>query len=451
MELTPQEIWSVVKEQSREHINNRSFETWVMPTRGVSMSDDILVVEADSKFAADYIGDRFRPVLEKHTCSVLGRKMLLSFTSSNKSNSSHNGRRESHAIIHELPPRRRNPNIHQINLNTKYTFDTFVVGSNNQLAHAASLAVSESPALRYNPLFIYGGTGLGKTHLMQAIGNSLLANGNIHNVFYGPAEVFMNELIQSIQQGTTSSFRNKYRNADILLIDDVQFLAHKEGTQEEFFHTFNVLYDKKKQIVLTSDRDPNDIPTLEERLVSRFAWGLVVDIQPPDFETRMAILRKKSETDNLELPDSVLEFIAEYVTSNVRDLESSLIRIVARSSLLNCETTVSLARDVLKDILSREAKKISVAKIQKLTAQNYHVPVEALKSKSRTKTVALARQVAIYLTRELTTMPLVEIGDSFGGRDHATVIHSCKKIKELIDRDEQIRKEIKTLTELAKQ
>lgn len=445
MELSPQEIWSVVKEKSREHIGGRSFDTWVMPTRGLSVSDDVFVVETDSKFAADYIGERFRPILEKHACSVLGRKMLLSFTPSRS-----NGRKEGGPRVHEIPIERKPTNTHNINLNNKYVFDTFVVGSNNQLAHAASKAVSESPAMRYNPLFIYGGTGLGKTHLMQAIGNFVLSDGNDRNVFYGSAEVFMNELIQSIQQGTTSAFRNKYRNTDILLIDDVQFLAFKEGTQEEFFHTFNALYDNQKQIVLTSDRQPNDIPTLEERLVSRFGWGLVVDIQPPDYETRMAILRKKTETDNLEIPDSVLEFIAEHVTSNVRDLESSLIRIVARSSLLNCETSIDLARDVLKDILSREAKKISVAKIQKVSSQHYDVTVDSLKSKSRTKTVTMARQVAIYLTRELTDMPLVEIGENFGGRDHATVLHSCKKIRTLIEQDENVRRDIKSLTELTK-
>ncbi|MFQ6103966.1 MAG: chromosomal replication initiator protein DnaA [Candidatus Glassbacteria bacterium] len=442
MELSPQEIWTLIKDRSKESINSRSFETWIMPTRGISMSEDVLMVETDSKFAADYIQERYRPILESCASYVLDKNIMIMFTTSSKNN-----RKDSIHRFVEAPFRKKRRDI---NLNSRYTFDSFVVGSNNQLAHAASLAVSESPAKRYNPLFIYGGTGLGKTHLMQAIGNSVVSNCDSISVFYASAEFFMNELIQSIQQGNTSNFRNKYRKTDMLLIDDVHFLAYKEGTQEEFFHTFNSLYDSQKQIVLTSDRPPNEIPTLEERLVSRFGWGLVVDIQPPDFETRTAILRKKAEEDKLFIPDDVLDFIAENIKTNVRDLESSLIRLLARSSLTRCEITIDLARSVLKDILSKEAKRISIDKIQKVVSKNYGVSVESLKSKSRTKGIILPRQIAMYIARQLTTMPLVEIGETFGHRDHSTVLHSCDKVKSLIDKDENIRRDVKRLIDLSR-
>jgi chromosomal replication initiator protein len=441
MEYTPQEVWTLVKERCREYISPRSFDAWILPTRGIAMSDDVLIVETGSKFAADYIQEHYRSVLESIASTILDRKILITFKPSEK-----NERKEIPARVAEPPVRR---NRHNILMNPNYTFDTFVVGSSNQLAHAACLSVSQSPAKRYNPLFIYGGTGLGKTHLMHAIGNSVLAADSL-NVFYGSAEVFMNELIQSIQQGVTSEFRNKYRNTDILLIDDVHFLAFKEGTQEEFFHTFNALYDNQKQIVLSSDRPPNEIPSLEERLVSRFGWGLVVDIQPPDFETRMAILRKRAERDKLHIPDDVLDFIAENVKSNVRDLESSLIRILAHSSLCVCDISIDFAKEVLKDILSREAKRVSVEKIQKVVSQHSGLPVEALRSKSRTQDIALARQLAMYITRQLTTMPLVEIGENFGGRDHTTVLHSCEKVKLLLEKDENLRRVVKKLIDLSK-
>ncbi len=442
MELTPQEIWSLVKDQSKGSINSRSFDTWVSPTRGIAMSDDILLVEADSKFAADYIQERFRGILERSVFSVLNRKVLISFTTVSR-----DGHKLTNPHIAELPVHKPSRNL---KLNSRYTFETFVVGTNNELAHAASLAVSESPAKRYNPLFIYGGTGLGKTHLMQAIGNNLSSNGADYNVFYGSAEGFMNELIQSIQQGRTSVFRNKYRRTDILLIDDIHFLAFKEGTQEEFFHTFNALYDNHKQIVLTSDRSPSDIPTLEERLVSRFGWGLVVDIQAPDLETRIAILRQKAEEDNIIMADDVIEFIAENVKSNVRDLESSLIRLLARSSLTDCEVTIDLAKGVLKDILSREAKRVSISKIMKVVSTHYGVSGEAIKSKTRVKEIVLPRQIAMFISRKLTKMPLTEIGDNFGGRDHTTVLHSCDKISSLIEKDDLIKKDVKKLIELSR-
>jgi chromosomal replication initiator protein len=303
------------------------------------------------------------------------------------------------------------------------------VGKSNTFAHAACKAVAETPAKGYNPLFIYGGVGLGKTHLMQAIGNQILQERKLDRVCYLSSENFMNEMISSIQRNDTISFRNKYRRMDLLLIDDVQFLANKESTQEEFFHTFNALYDAHRQIVLTSDRPPKEIPTLEERLISRFGWGLVTDIQPPDLETRIAILQSKAERDALVVPEDVLLFIAEHIRSYVRELEGSLIRLLAHSSLTGSDISVELAEQVLSNILSHEVKRVTIDRIQREVGQEFGVSIEGLKSKKRTKTLTEPRQLAMFLCRRLTDLPLVEIGQAFGGRDHTTVIHACDKVE----------------------
>jgi chromosomal replication initiator protein len=310
-----------------------------------------------------------------------------------------------------------------------------VVGGSNKFAHAAARAVAENPAHSYNPLFIYGGVGLGKTHIMQAIGNQVLGTKPELRVCYVSAEKFMNEMIYSIQHGSTIAFRNKYRGMDVLLIDDVQFLAGKESTQEEFFHTFNSLYDAHKQIVLTSDRPPKDIPTLEERLVSRFEWGLVTDIQAPDFETRVAILRKKAEGEDLEIPDEVFHMIAEAVKANIRELEGSLVKLIAFSSVTGQEITRELAGEVLKDLLVPEARTISVDDIKRVVAAHFKISPEALVSRKRTSAIAFPRQVAMYLARMLTNASLTDIGMAFGKRDHTTVMHACDKIGEKVRTD----------------
>ena len=316
-------------------------------------------------------------------------------------------------------------------LNERYVFDRFVVGSNNQLAAAACRAVSEAPARMYNPLFIYGGVGLGKTHLMHAIGHAILIREPGKRVAYISSERFTNDLIASIQEGRMSDFRRRYREIDLLLIDDVHFLGEKERTQEEFFHTFNALHDAQRQIVMTSDRPPKEIPGLEERLVSRFEWGLVTDIKPPDLETRVAILKKKAEEDQIALGDEVLEFIARNCRSNVRELEGAIIKLLAYSSLTRRETTIELAREALGGVLlDGDTPEITPALVKERVAQSWGVSVEALASKKRTKEVTTPRQVAMYLIRELLDMPLVEIGRLFGGRDHSTVIHSIQKIEE---------------------
>jgi len=314
-------------------------------------------------------------------------------------------------------------------LNPKYTFDSFVVGASNRMAHAAALAVSEGPGRTYNPLFLYGGVGLGKTHLMQAIGHQFLAFNPSARVVYVPCEQFTNELILSIRFETTDAFREKYRNVDILMIDDIQFLAGKERTQEEFFHTFNTLYEAGKQIVISSDRPPKEIATLESRLRSRFEWGLSADISAPELETRMAILNKKAAAENLVLPQDVCLFIAQQVQSNIRELEGALIRVTAYASLNNRELSVDVAAEAIRDMMpSSRPKQISVEMIQRAVADYYHIQVAEMRARTRVRMVSLPRQVAMFLCRELTELSLPRIGEEFGGRDHTTVIHACEKI-----------------------
>jgi chromosomal replication initiator protein len=330
-------------------------------------------------------------------------------------------------------------------LNERYTFDRLVVGANNQLAVAAARAVADKPAKMYNQLFLYGGVGLGKTHLMQGIGHGLLKAAPHARVHYCSAEAFMNEMILGIRQGNSHEFRAKYRNVDLLLIDDIQFLAGKESTQEEFFHTFNALHGANKQIVVTSDRPPKEIPTLEDRLVSRFEWGLITDIQQPDYETRLAILRKKVERENISIPDDVLALIADSVKSNIRELEGSLVKLLVHASVYKSDITSEMARDVLKDFVKSSPRKTSISLIQKIVSQHYRVPVESMRSKVRTARIAFPRQIAIYLARELTQASLAQIGQRFGGRDHTTVIHACQKISDLVERDVSLRSTINQL------
>ncbi|SUY44791.1 chromosomal replication initiator protein DnaA [Clostridium putrefaciens] len=332
-------------------------------------------------------------------------------------------------------------------LNPKYTFDSFVIGNSNRFAHAASLAVAESPAKAYNPLFIYGGVGLGKTHLMHAIGHYVLKNNPNTKVVYVSSEKFTNELINSIKDDKNVEFRNKYRNVDVLLIDDIQFIAGKERTQEEFFHTFNALHEANKQIILSSDRPPKEIPTLEDRLRSRFEWGLIADIQAPDFETRIAILKKKADVENLNVPNEVLVYTATKIKSNIRELEGALIRIVAYSSLTNSEITLELATEALKDIISsKNSKNITIANIQDIVSSYYNLRIEDFKSQRRTRNVSYPRQIAMYLSRKLTDMSLPKIGEEFGGRDHTTVIHAYEKISTGLKTDESLQNVVNDLT-----
>ncbi|MBE3576436.1 MAG: chromosomal replication initiator protein DnaA [Limnochordales bacterium] len=346
-----------------------------------------------------------------------------------------------------LPPiQHRDRDDLVLHLNPKYTFDTFVVGANNRFAHAACLAVAESPAESYNPLFLYGGVGLGKTHLMQAICHYVLERSPNARVMYVTSEKFTNELINGIQKKAMDQFRARYRTLDILLIDDIQFVAGKDSTQEEFFHTFNALYEANKQIVISSDRPPKEIPTLEERLRSRFEWGLMADIAPPDFETRIAILQRKAALDNLEVSPEVITYLAEQIQSNIRELEGALNRVVAYASLAGRELTVDLAREALKPMLSSNPMRVTVAAIQKVVAEYFGVPLDELRGKRRSRSVAFPRQIAMYLARELTDASLPQIGEEFG-RDHTTVLHACEKVKAELAQDRSLQVHLQTLKE----
>lgn len=445
-ELTAPEVWSQILDRLREIVNPTAFKTWFETSEAVALSDDELLVQVKNEFAVSYVDGQFGSALSEVVESLFGGELKLCFESTGEvpepSDEVASSEPERVARSHTT----NSPSIrHGLPLNPRYTFGTFVVGNSNQWAHAASLAVAEKPAQAYNPLFIYGGVGLGKTHLMQAIGNTALAQHRLERVCYLSAETFMNQMIEALQFGKTLEFRNKYRRMDLLLIDDVQFLQGKDATQEEFFHTFNHLYDGHKQIVMTSDRPPKEIPTLEERLVSRFEWGLVVDIKPPNLETRIAILQHKADRTNLDIPQDVLLFIAKNVKSNVRELEGSLIRLMAHSSLAGSDITIELAEEVLKNILTTEIVRVTVDRIQTEVATEYGVTVEGLKSRKRTKNLTVPRQIAMLLCRQLTDLPLVEIGQAFGGRDHTTVIHACDKVETEIDSNRSVRMRIEQL------
>ncbi|MDX1623422.1 MAG: chromosomal replication initiator protein DnaA [Gemmatimonadota bacterium] len=452
-ELTAPEVWSSILEESKKVINPQTYRTWLEPTEGVALVDGQLIVDVKNQFAADYLEGQYGAVLSDIADAMFESEIggIVFQTDEEDSRPPRSLEARSVAPRELVSPSGSgseeggNPTNLGMPLNPRYTFDSFVVGNSNQWAHAASQAVAETPAQAYNPLFIYGGVGLGKTHLMQAIGNETMGSEQLERVCYLSAEQFMNQMVEALQHGKTLEFRNKYRRMDLLLIDDVQFLQGKDATQEEFFHTFNALYDAHKQIVLTSDRPPKEIPTLEERLVSRFEWGLVVDIQPPDLETRIAILQHKAARNGLEIPSEVVLFIAKNVKSNVRELEGSLIRLVAHSSLNGSDITIELAEEVLQNILTIETVKVTIDRIQKEVAKEYGITVDGLKSRKRTKTLTVPRQIAMHLCRQLTDLPLVEIGQAFGGRDHTTVIHACDKVENSMMKERSTRRRIEQL------
>jgi chromosomal replication initiator protein len=453
MELTAAELWARIQDGTRGSVPDHAFHTWIASAKAVASTSDELVLEAQNPFHVEWLEDKFGPLLRAAGERVLGRPMQISVTCASEpspmplpsielpSRSSATG-----AIDISVDAPRDASLGPRPHLNDRYTFDRFVVGANNQLAVAASRAVAEKPARMYNPLFLYGGVGLGKTHLMHAIAHQLLASNPDRRISYISSEQFMNELVTSIRQGSTSAFRSRYREMDLLLVDDTHFLEGKEGTQEEFFHTFNALYDAQRQIVLTSDRPPKDMARLEERLVSRFEWGLVVDIRPPDFETRMAILRKKADDDGLRIDDDVIELVAHSCTASVRELEGAVIKLLAYSSLTNQDITIGLARTALRNMLGRRAHEsgpiLAPERIRELVARRWRVREDALASKRRTKDVTVPRQVAMYLIKETLDISLVRIGELFGGRDHSTVIHSIRKVVEDMERDPAFRLQV---------
>jgi chromosomal replication initiator protein len=449
------DLWKSVLSRLETRLDPHTFNTWLRPTALAWQDDTALHVSVPNDVFRDWLRDNYSDLIRDALAELTGGPLAVEFTTGTTSPQ------------RELPTTSANTATVDVSsdvplesavpfeesgpvsgpLNSKYTFESFVVGASNQLAHAAARAVAESPSRSYNPLFLYGGVGLGKTHLMHAIGHKILQDNAELRLVYISSERFMNELINSIRYDRTFEFREKYRNIDVLLMDDIQFLAGKERTQEEFFHTFNALYDSQRQIVLTSDSPPKEIPTLEERLRSRFQWGLLADIQAPDLETKIAILRKKAEVEDAEIPDDVMLFIATNSKSNIRELEGALIRLVAYSSLTGVSITVELARSVLRDSLNTRAAVITIDTIQENVADYFGLRAGDLCAKSNARRITQPRQIAMFLCKQLTNHSLPEIGRAFGGKHHSTVIHSVRKVEHDCTKDEDIHRVVNTLME----
>jgi len=413
----PEDLWQQVLQALKQRLSRPAYETWLKSTRALALNGSTLLIGVPNEFARDWLQTRLYSLIKSTVSSTLKSDVEVDFQ------------------VMEAPakPAPAEPLFQErgakLPLNPRYTFSSFVVGNSNRFAHAACMAVAEAPGRSYNPLFIYGGVGLGKTHLLQAIGNHVLSKTKSLRVLYLSSETFTNEVINGIRDRRMSEFRDRYRSLDLLLLDDVQFLAGKESTQEEFFHTFNALHEGSKQIVISSDRPPKDIPTLEDRLRSRFEWGLIADIQPPDIETRIAILKKKTEAEEMAIPQEVLEYIAQNITSNIRELEGALTRLLASASLNNLEIDLAMASGVLRDLIPVVQRSLSVSDIQSAVASYFGLSVDDLVAKKRSREITVPRHIAIFLARELTDTSLSQIGSAFGGRDHSTVLHACDKIR----------------------
>ncbi|NIR48513.1 chromosomal replication initiator protein DnaA [candidate division KSB1 bacterium] len=440
MSLDCKAAWSQCLSIIEESINPQSFTTWFKPISPVKLENQNLIVEVPSQFFYEWLEGHYSGLIKQALLQVVGENAKLTYSVGLNGNGEH---MQLPSLDKKKPINR--PNI-KSNLNERYLFDNFVEGPNNQFARAAALAVSEAPGnTTFNPIVIYGGVGLGKTHLIQAIGNFTIAQGTAEEVLYVDSEKFTIEFINSIKNHRTTEFSSTYRNVDVLLVDDIQFFSNKERTQEEFFHTFNALYNSGKQIVLSSDRPPKELVSVEERLISRFQWGLVADIQPPDLETRIAILQQKADENGINIPGEIIEFIATNITSNIRELEGALIRLLAFSSLNGKDITLSLAKDVLKNLSLGKSKKILIEEIQRIVSEHYNIPDDMLRAKTRKKEIAYVRQIAMYLAKELTKNSLKTIGLHFGGRDHTTVIHAIQTVENQIKEDSTIREEVAVL------
>ena len=442
LDLQPAEIWSRLLERARRELPEQTFRTWLEPTEALELIDNTLIIGAPDRFAAEWNESKHAALLSSFAPVALGQPLKITFRVTEE----RQARPQMDFFVapkpEEIPTSLKPQRATEAPLNDRYTFAQFVIGKSNELAAAAAYAIAEAPGKIYNPFFIYGDTGLGKTHLMQAVGHAIYQRDPSTRITFVGTEQFTNEMVHAIQTRTNSEFRRRYRETDLLLIDDVHFLKGKEGTQEEFFHTFNALYEAGRQIILTSDRPPSDIAGLEARLVSRFQWGMVADIELPDFEHRIAILQQKSQQDDLQttIPDDVIRFIAEHVRSSVRELEGSIIKLLAYASLRHKPVSVEVAREALRDKLkASEAATLNggptgltISAIQIAVAKEWGTTVDGLRSKTRTKALTVPRQIAMYLTRELLGIQLVEIGSAFGGRDHSTVIHSLDKVSHMI-------------------
>lgn len=438
MNKTIDELWNLTLEKLKSELSDVNVNTWFQTATPLDLTNNIITLGVPNEFTLGVWDRRYASMVEDTLKDITGETYKVNVTMQFEANDINDN--------HIVKQNTRNNSISQASLNPKYTFDNFVIGESNRFAHAASAAAAQSPGIAYNPLFIYGGVGLGKTHLMHAIGNSMLRDNPDLKVVYVSSETFTNDLINSIMNDKNSEFRNKYRNVDVLLVDDIQFIAGKESTQEEFFHTFNTLYDENKQIVLTSDKPPKDIPELEERVRSRFEWGLSADIQPPDLETRIAILKKKAELENFIVSDDVMLYIAKNMKSNIRELEGALTKVVAYCTLSNQDVTIDQAQKALKDIMSEDKpKEIDIPLIKEVVAKFYGITVNDIDSKKRPKAIAFPRQVAMHISRELTDLSLPKIGDAFGGRDHTTVIYAYDKIEKDLETDDNFKKDFEEI------
>ncbi|RJR14836.1 MAG: chromosomal replication initiator protein DnaA [Nitrospiraceae bacterium] len=435
--MNTEETWTKTIEAIGVKVGGQAFDLWFRPIKLVQFQDQNIVLEVPNKFFKEWIEDHFPGIISDTIKEFANKEVSVKFKVFDK---------KEDPVIKKIETKQENRRAklasRGIFLNPKFTFDTFVVGASNQFAHAASRAIADAPGRAYNPLFIFGGVGLGKTHLMNAIGNKIIDQQSNVKLLYAPAEQFTNEFVYSMRNDKMDEFKAKYRNLDVLIIDDIQFIAGKSGTQEELFHTFNALYDTQKQIVFSSDRPPKDISPITERLRSRFSMGLIADIQLPDVETKMAILGKKSELEGIELSEDVNFFLASKIKSNIRDLEACMIRLGAHASLTGKVITVDMAKDVLKDMIYDEEKALTVEYVQKTVCEYFGLKVQDIKAKKRTREIAFPRQVAMYLSKFLTDSSLNEIGKNFGGKDHSTVIHACKLIEERRKKDEEFDKKI---------
>jgi chromosomal replication initiator protein len=430
-------IWDQILGSIEAKVGRHSFHTWFKPTSLLADDGRRLAVRVPNLLFTEWLPKHYSVVLSEALRDVGRPDSIVVFVPEDAKSTAPQPAIPTTGLTAEGPT---DDAVHSVNtpsvgLNPRYTFETFIVGSSNQFAHAACRAVAEAPSRSYNPLFIYGGVGLGKTHLMHAIGHYVLQHHHGLALTYISSERFMNEMINALRHDRVLDFRGRYRSVDVLLVDDIQFVSGKEGTQTEFFHTFNALHDAQKQIVISSDRPPHEIPALEERLRSRFEWGLIADIQPPDIETKIAILKKKAETEAVPLPDGVAMYMASRIKSNIRELEGSLIRLIAYASLQGRPLSMELAQEVLRNVMDHDERAITIEQIQKFVADYYHMKLAELKSRNNSKSIAMPRQVAMYLCKSLTHASLPEIGRSFGGKHHSTVIHSIKKVEDLRRKD----------------
>ena len=439
--MSNNQLWQETLNKLKSEIKPQHFKTWIKPIELIEIKNDTVFISVNNKFIKEWLIKNYLCLIQEKLTAIsdFSYKIDIAITTNKQQLSTGTS-------INKVTNISKTTNKKIIfNTNTEYTFDKFISGSSNQFASAAAIAVANNPATIYNPLFIYGGVGLGKTHLINAIGNEIKTKNNKLNVSYYSSEKFTNELVNSIRYGKMDEFRKKFRSIDVLLIDDVQFIAGKERTQEEFFHTFNSLYESHKQIVVTSDKFPKEIPGLEDRLRSRFEWGLIADIQPPDTETKQAILLAKAEQNNINLPEDVAVFLSNSVINNIRELEGYIVRIGAYSSLTSTPISIDMAKDILKDIIVEASEELTIEDIQKKVSGHFNIKVSDIKSAKRIKSFVVPRQIAMYLCRELTSFSYPEIGNHFGGKDHSTVIHAIRKIEKNLELDSHLRTTIKTI------